>query len=414
MKRKENKGLLSRKISDSVSVIRKINRSREQVKKNQNVHSKKILAYVLSVCMTAVILLTGCDRAIEVSDSDATQTTEIIVYNWGDYIDEESISAFEDAFPQYTVTYRTFENNETMYPTLDNTYDVIIPSEYMIGRLIREDKLQKINKNLLPDADKYMDPLFRELQYTQDKSLSDQFLDYAVPYLYCTVGLVYDANQISISENSSDPEEIWGVLFDPQYKNKIGMYDSMRESIGAVLNYLGYSINTMDETELSEAQAALLQQKTDIAPTYGVDNLKDKLANGELAAAEAWSGDHLVILDRIDELGKSDDIDLQYALPSGSNWSVDMMAIPKNAQNIEGAHAFINYMYDPDIALANCEYVGYSTPNTEALALLPAEIRENISYYPDHATFKTLEPYYTDAAIEERYTAIWNTVKASS
>ena len=386
--------------------------------KNQKNNKLKRTA-IFIILIYCITLLTACANEIEISDSETNTSneqtqTEIIVYNWGEYIDEDTISSFEEAFPQYRVTYRTFESNETMYPTLDNAYDVIVPSEYIIGRLIREDKLQKINASLLPDVEKYMNPLFKELQYTKDQSLSDQFLDYAVPYLYCTVGLVYDANAIELSDGTSNSSEIWGVLFDENNKNKIGMYDSLRESIGAALNYLGYSINTLDEKELEEAQALLLKQKSEIGPTYGVDNLKDKLASGELTAAVSWSGDHLVILERIDELGKSDTIDLQYALPSGSNWSVDMMAIPKNAQNVAGAHAFINYMYNPEIALANCEYVGYSTPNTEAFSMLPEDVRGNIAYYPDNAAFKTLEPYYTDTAIEEAYTAIWNTVKASS
>ena len=152
----------------------------------------------------------------------------------------------------------------------------------------------------------------------------------------------------------------------------------------------------------------------DVAPTYGVDNLKDKLAAGELVAAEAWSGDHLVILDRIEELGNSDKIDLQYALPSGSNWAVDMMCVPANAKNVEGAHAFINFMYDPDVAFANCDYVGYSTPNVAAREMLDDEIKNNKNYYPDTETFATLELFFSSAEIEETYSELWNTVKASS
>jgi len=369
------------------------------------------LAFVALILGLSV--LSGCNQPLEVSDDNA-EKTEIIVYNWGDYIAEDTISKFEEAYPQYTVTYREFENNETMYPTLNDGYDIIIPSEYMISRLIREEKLQPLDKSLLPNVEAYLDPLFNELQYAADPELSDKVREYSVPYLYSTVGLVYDANLVDISEDTTDPEEIWGVLFDPQYKNKVGMYDSMRESIGVALNYLHYSINTMDENELLEAEELLLKQKKEIAPAYGVDNLKDKLASGELVASEAWSGDHLVIIDRIDELGKSDDIDLRYALPVGSNWSVDMMGIPSNAKNPIGAHAFIDFMYDPEIALANCEYAGYSSPNVEAIALLPDEVKNNKAYYPDDETFMTLSPYFSSAEIDETYITIWNTVKASS
>jgi spermidine/putrescine-binding protein len=259
-----------------------------------------------------------------------------------------------------------------------------------------------------------MDPMFKTLQYAEDKALSDEVLDYAVPYMYCTVGLVYDANKVSIPEGTTDPEIIWGALFDEANADKVGMLDSMRESVGVALNYLGYSINSMDEAELEEAMNLLISQKELMRPAYGVDNLKDKVAAGVLTASVCWSGDHIIILDRIAELGKENDIDLKYVLPEGSNWSVDMMCVPTNCQNYEGAMAFINFMYDPEIALENCEYVGYSTPNVAAKEMLDPEISGNIYYYPTEEVFSTLEVYYTSEDIEEKYTQIWNTVKASA
>ncbi|HPE38693.1 MAG TPA: ABC transporter substrate-binding protein [Bacillota bacterium] len=365
---------------------------------------RKTAAVSLSLALLmSTILVTGCDKR-----------QEIVVYNWGEYIAEDTIAKFEKAYPDYKVVYREFETNETMYPNLSNSYDVIIPSEYMVARLIREEKIQEVDMSKLPNVTEYMDPMFNDMVYSQDKEISDSILNYAVPYLFCTVGLVYDANKVSLPEGTTDPATIWGVLFDQQYKNQIGMYDAMRESMGVALNFCGYSINSMDDAELEEAQSILLDQKSNITPSYGVDNLKDKMASGELVASTAWSGDHVVILDRIDELGKSDEIDLQYVLPAGSNWSVDMMCIPTNAKNVEGAHLFINFMYDPDIALANCEYVGYSTPNTAAKDMLDPTISSNLSYYPDAATFATLEVYYSSSEMEEKYTELWNTVKASS
>ena len=365
---------------------------------------RKIISILSTACILTGTMLgaTGCDSR-----------QELIIYNWGEYIAEDTIAKFEAAYPQYKVIYRTFETNETMYPNLDNTYDVIIPSEYMVCRLINEDRLQPLDWSLLPDVTANMDPMFREVEYSNDAALSDEVLDYAVPYLYCTVGLVYDANRISIPEGTTDPEEIWGVVFDSANAGDIGMYDSMRESIGVALNYLGYSINSLDASELAEAMQLLIDQKSDLNPTYGVDNLKDKMVSGELAASVAWSGDHIVMLDRLEELG-TEDIDLQFVLPEGSNWSVDMMCIPANAANYEGAHDFINFMYDPEIALENCEYVGYSTPNVAARDMLDPEVSGNIYYYPTEEVFATLEVYYSSSEYEERYTEIWNTVKASS
>ena len=365
---------------------------------------RKLVSIVSTAAIVASAMLgsTACDSR-----------QELIIYNWGEYIAEDTIAKFEAAYPQYKVIYRTFETNETMYPNLDNTYDVIIPSEYMVCRLINEQRIQPLDWSLLPNVTANMDPMFNSVSYSQDQSLSDEVLDYAVPYLYCTVGLVYDANRIEIPEGTTDPEEIWGVLFDEANAGDIGMYDSMRESIGVALNYLGYSINTLDDAELAEAMQLLIDQKTNLNPTYGVDNLKDKMASGEMAASVAWSGDHIVMLDRIEELG-NDDIDLRFVLPEGSNWSVDMMCIPSNAANYEGAHDFINFMYEPDIALENCEYVGYSTPNVAARAMLDPEVSGNVYYYPTAEIFATLEVYYSSSAYEERYTEIWNTVKASA
>lgn len=366
--------------------------------------TKKLIATMLTTVMliSTAIFSTACDNR-----------EEIVVYNWGEYIAEETIAKFEEAYPQYKVVYREFETNETMYPALSNSYDVIVPSEYMVCRLINEERIQPLDWSLLPAVTEHMDPMFNELQYSSDEELSNEVLDYAVPYMYCTVGLVYDANRIDIPEGTTDPEVIWGALFDEMNADQVGMYDAMRESIGVALNYLGYSINTMDEAQLQEALELLIEQKEILNPAYGVDNLKDKMASGELAASVAWSGDHIVMLDRIEELGTTD-IDLRFVLPEGSNWSVDMMCVPTNAKNYEGAHAFINFMYDPQIALENCEYVGYSTPNVEAKAMLDPEISGNIYYYPTQEVFSTLEVYYSSAIIEERYAELWNTVKASS
>ena len=368
---------------------------------NKNV--RKVIASATAMVMTGAMLLpAGCAKK-----------QQPVIYNWGEYIAEDTVAKFELKYRQYDVVYRTFETNETMYPNLSNGYDVIIPSEYMVCRLIEEDWVQPLDWNKLPNVTKYMDPMFRDVTYTDDAEISAQVLDYAVPYLYCTVGLVYDANKITLPEDTTDPEVIWNILFDTNAGYSIGMYDSMRESIGAALNYKGYSINSMNEAELQEALDLLIAQKSALHPAYGVDNLKDKLAAGELAASIAWSGDHIVILDRIEELG-NDDIDLRFVLPQGSNWSVDMMCVPTNCKNYDGAMDFINFMYDPDIALENCEYVGYSTPNTAARDMLDPEVSGNIYYYPTEEIFATLEVYYTSDDIEEKYTEIWNTVKASA
>ena len=364
---------------------------------------------IVSAIGVTVVLAAG-----SVFSTACDSRKELIIYNWNEYIAENTITKFEKAFPQYKVIYRTFENNETMYPNLDNSYDVIIPSEYMVARLIRENRIRKLDWDKLPNVTKNMDPLFRTVTYAEDADVSNRFLEYAIPYLYCTVGLVYDANTVKLPEGTRDPQEVWGVLFDEQYKEKIGMYNSMRESIGVALNYYGYSINTLDDEQLDEARKLLFNQKIWLSPKRGVDTLKDKMASGELVASVAWSGDHQVILNRIWELGKSDEIDMRFVVPEGSNWSIDMMCIPNNAKNVEGAHAFINFMYDPDIALANCKFVGYSTPNIVAREMLDPKIAENLNYYPDEATLDTLEVYFSSEEYEKKYAEVWDAIGVTS
>ena len=365
---------------------------------------RKVIASLAALVMAGTLILPcGCAKK-----------TQLIIYNWGEYIADDTIEKFKKEYPQYDLVYRTFETNETMYPNLSNGYDVIIPSDYMVCRLIEEDWVQPLDWNKLPNVTKYMDPMFRDVTYTDNKEISDQVLDYAVPYMYCTVGLVYDANKITLPEGTTDPAVIWDVLFNENADYNVGMLDSMRESIGTALNYKGYSINSMNDDELKEALEILVKQKSALHPSYGVDNLKDKVAAGELAACMSWSGDHIIMLDRIEELGNSNNIDLKFVLPRGSNWSVDMMCVPTNCKNYDGAMDFINFMYDPEIAYENCEYVGYSTPNTAAKDMLDPEVSGNIYYYPDEAVFSTLEFYYTSDKLEERYTELWNTVKASA
>jgi spermidine/putrescine-binding protein len=372
--------------------------------KEMNKNVRKVIASVTAFVMAgSVILSCGCAKK-----------QQLVIYNWGEYIAEDTIAKFEAKYPQYDVVYRTFETNETMYPNLENGYDVIIPSDYMVCRLIEEDWIQPLDWTKLPSVEKYMDPMFRNVTYTDDAEISSQVLDYAVPYMYCTVGLVYDANKIDLPEGTTDPAVIWDVLFNTNADYSVGMLDSMRESVGTALNYYGYSINSVDEAELNKALDLLVAQKSALHPAYGVDNLKDKVAAGELAACMSWSGDHIIMLERIEELGNDDKIDLRFVLPEGSNWSVDMMCVPTNCKNYDGAMDFINFMYDPEIAYENCDYVGYSTPNTAAKDMLDPEVSGNIYYYPDEEVFATLEFYFTSDELEERYTEIWNTVKASA
>ncbi len=351
----------------------------------------------------------------------------LVIYNWGEYMSREQdtytifgqdyeiedvIKLFEVAYPQYKVKYLTYDDNEKMYPKLDKeSYDIIVPSEYMVARLIREDKLQEIDFTKLPDVAKYLDPRLAGITLSDDPVINKQVNKFAVPYLYCTVGLIYNTQELDLI-TSDDPALVWQILFDEKYESRIGMYNSMRESIGVALNYLGYSLNSTDPLELEEAKQLLIEQRKQVRPLVGIDELKDKYVSGELLAGVVWSGDHVVCQQRLEEEGEDPQI-LQYIMPHGSNLSIDMMCIPKNAKNTQGAHDFINFMYQPEIALMNAVYVGYSSPHTEVLQKLPSELTANKSYYPDAATIASLEVYYSTAQIDSLYDQIWQAVLAN-
>jgi spermidine/putrescine transport system substrate-binding protein len=349
--------------------------------------------------------------ALALSAAACSAPTTIYFYNWGEYIAENTIADFEKAHPDIKVSMKTFDSNEALYQTLQSTsFDVIVPSDYMVARLIKEGKLTKPDMAAIPNNAKYNDPRLKTVAFDPDPAISAQMFDYAVPYLYCTVGLIY--NTADVSAPASDaPADVWAPLFDPKFKDRIGMYDSMRESIGVALNVLGLSLNTVDPAQLAKAKDLLIAQKDDVRPIYGIDELKDKYVSGELAAGVAWAGDYVMCLDKLEEAGK-DAGQLGFALPKGTNFFVDFLAIPKNAKHPEEAQIFIDYLCRPEVSLADSEYAGYSTPNLEAQKSLPEEIRSNPALYPDDATIASLEVYYSSDEIDEKYSAIWESVMA--
>jgi spermidine/putrescine-binding protein len=226
----------------------------------------------------------------------------------------------------------TYDDNEKMYAKLDKeSYDIIVPSDYMVARLIREEMLQPLDMSKLPNVSQYRDPRLASLQLDENPKISDKVADYAVPYMYCTVGLMYNAAELGAIDATS-PQDVWKILFNPEWENRIGMYNSMRESIGVALNYLGNSLNSTDEAQLDQAKQLLIEQRQTVRPLVGIDELKDKYVSGELLAGVVWSGDHVVCQQRLEEEGQDPEI-LQYVLPEGSNLSVDMLCIPKNAKN---------------------------------------------------------------------------------
>ena len=316
----------------------------------------------------------------------------IKVYNWGDYIDESVIKDFEDRYG-ISVIYDTFTTNEDMYIKIKaggDNYDVAFPSDYMIKRMIKEDLIQKIDMDNIPNY-RYIDGRFKNLPY-------DPKNEYSVPYMWGTVGILYNKKMVN------GPVDSWKVLWDPRYKKQILMQDSQRDGIGIKLKMLGYSLNTRNTDELEAAKNALIQQKP-LVLAYVVDEVKDKMIGNEAALAVVWSGDAVFC--------KRENKDPGYAVPKeGSNLWFDCMVIPKSSKHKKEAEMFINYMCETDVALKNTQFIGYSTPHTGAMKKLDPEVFNDRTAYPPEEDLKNCEVYEDLSDSLKEYDRIWTEVKA--
>ncbi|WP_019244150.1 MULTISPECIES: ABC transporter substrate-binding protein [Bacillus] len=298
----------------------------------------------------------------------------ISVYNWGDYIDTDLIKKFEKE-TGYKVVYQTFDSNEAMIAKLDQggtVFDIAIPSEYAISKMKEENLLTPLDHSKIPNL-KNIDSRFMNLPFDPENK-------YSVPYFWGTVGIVYNKKMLNGKTITG-----WNDLWDPDLKNEILLVDGAREVIGMGLNTLGYSLNSHNKKELVEAKEKLDKLVPNIKAIVG-DEIKMLMANEEGSVGVVWSGDASEIM--------SENENLDYVVPKeGSNLWFDNIVIPKSAKNIEGAHAFINFMLDPENGAQNTDYVGYSTPNEEALKLLDKEVREDKRFYPDSSLTDKLEVY---------------------
>jgi spermidine/putrescine transport system substrate-binding protein len=298
----------------------------------------------------------------------------LTVYNWGDYIDPELIAEFEQE-TGVKVIYQTFDSNEAMLTKIaqgGTTFDIAVPSDYAISKMREEGLLLPIDHSRIPNLS-HIDPRFMDLSF-------DPGNVYSVPYFWGTVGIVYNPELVGGKTFRS-----WNELWDPDLRNQILLVDGAREVIGMGLNSLGYSLNDTNEEHLQEAKRKLERLTPNVKALVG-DEIKMLLAGEEAAVGLVWSGDASEII--------SENEKLDYVVPEeGSNVWFDNMVIPKTAHNLPAAHAFINFMLDPEHAARNAEYVGYSTPNKDALALLPEEISGDKRFYPDEELLSKLEVY---------------------
>jgi len=351
----------------------------------------KKIALLLAVLM---FVFTGCAGNVKNDPSKPLAGTTIYVYNWGDYIAEDTIERFTKE-TGIKVIYETFDSNETMYAKYKSgavNYDVLIPSDYMIEKLIAENELLPLNFDNIPNA-KYIDESFRNLGYDPENK-------YSVPYFWGTLGILYNKKMVQEEVDS------WDILWDSKYKGQIIMMDSVRDTFAVALKRLGYSLNSTDKAQVDEAVASLIEQAP-LVQAYLMDQVKDKMIGEEAALAVIYSGE-AVYTSEYNE-------NLEYAVPKeGTNFFVDAMVIPKTCQNKEAAEAFINFMNDPQIAYNNTKYVGYSTPHTEARDMLDEEIKNNPAAYPPQEIIDKCE-VFVDLGPEMTvyYNDKWNELKAS-
>ncbi len=362
---------------------------------------RRILSLLTSLLL--LVSLTACggaeaDGEEQVSDrSNVGKNGVVYVYNWGEYIDPDTIDSFEEE-TGIRVIYDEYETNETMYPKVASgatSYDVICPSDYMIQKMIDNDLLQPLDYSQLPTALANIGQ-----QYFEQSEGFDPGNLYSIPYCWGTVGILYNKTMVS------DTVDSWSILWDEKYKDNILMQDSERDAFMVALKLLGYSMNTTDEKELEEAKELLIEQKP-LVQAYVVDQVRDKMIGGEAALGVIYSGEAIYT--------QQENPDLEYVIPKeGTNVWIDSWVIPKNAPNVENAHKFIDYMCRADIALKNFEYITYSTPNDAARALIEDEsIRNSSIAFPVLSDYQHLETYeYLGDVMDKLYYDLWKQLKS--
>ena len=341
----------------------------------------------LSTFLITVVLLfsTGCGE---------TEQKTITVFNWGDYLNEELLDDFE-AETGIRVIYDTFASNEDMWAkfyTSANSYDVVIPSDYMIERMIKNDLILPLDHEKLPNlANLY--PEFSKLRY-------DPGNHYSAPYFWSSTGIIYNTAKVK------EPVDSWNILWDKKYKDDILMQASVRDAFMVSLSRNGNSINSVDNKELQQARDELIKQKP-IVQAYVIDQVRDKMIGEEAALGVIYSGEALFT--------KTANPNLEYVIPKeGSNIWMDSWVIPKSAKNVSGAEKFLDFLCDAEVAYKNFKYLTYSTPNKAAKKLVKDNaILNNIAAFPTEEQLKNCNTFkYLGKKNEALYVKYWNEVQA--
>ena len=385
-----------------VNIVPIVREKREKDGKSSRAVSRKAMAAVAAVLVLAVVGGTVGARLSQQHKSAAAVekygSNVLKLYLPGEYLGENVISDFEKQYGVRVIV-ENFDSNEMMYTKLmaGDRYDVIIPSDYMIERLMNEDFLQPLDKSMIPNMENMSDAVLG-MSYDPDNT-------YSIPYFWGSVGLVYNHENVdpAVIEN-----EGWEVLRNTDYAGHIYIYDSERDSFMMAFKALGYSMNTEDPNEINDAYEWLLQMNNTMSPVYVTDEVIDGMMNGYKDIAVVYSGDAAVVLDENE--------DMSFYMPSqGTNIWCDAMVIPQNAENPKLAHEFINYMLTYEAAFDNTETVGYTSPNAEVFE----EMTSSEDLYADNAAYLPRSGYDKDEMFHDNQTLmrelskLWIKVKAA-
>lgn len=328
------------------------------------------------------------------------QGVTLNVFNWGEYMSLGQDGAMHvnkefEALTGIKVNYQTFDNNEGMYTKLKSggaIYDVVIPSDYMIAKMIKEDMLQPLDWSLIPNATMYISDKYMDLEY-------DPGNVYSVPYTWGTVGIIYNSTLVNEVPTS------WADLWNEEYANDILMFGNSRDAFAIALLKNGRSLNpkTLDDVEV--AMEDLIAQKG-VVQAYVNDEIFDKMCGGEAALAPYYAGDALTMMEENPDLG--------FAVPvEGTNLFTDAAVIPKDAQNVLAAHMYINFLNEVDVALANAEYIYYPTPHMGAYELLDEEMKNNPVAYPSDDVLANTEVFtILDEEISTAMDTAWSDIRS--
>ena len=366
---------------------------------------KKIFSALL--CVFVAFTLCGCyseeyipsadyELSLEGKYNKDLAGTTLNVFNWGEYIPDgtEGSMDINKKFSELTgikVNYTTYENNEAMYAKLKSggvSYDIIIPSDYMIERMNKEKMLEKLDFSRITNY-KYIDPKYKNLYF-------DPKNEYSVPYSVGMVGLIYNTKMVKEKPDS------WGVMWDERYKDDILNFNNPRDAFAISQQYLGFDLNTTDKSQWDKAADKLIEQKK-ILQSYVMDEIFQKMEDGEAAMAPYYAGDFLLM--------QENNPDLDFVYPKeGTNIFVDSICVPKGCQNFDAAMLYINFLLEPDVALEIAEYVYYATPNTAVLENDDYSLKNNEYLYPK--VYPKVQYFHdVDADIRTYYEYLWESVK---